>query len=130
MARRLKTYQTSSGFFDVAIAAPSMKAAAGLNAAAQPPLLDCYWTTPMKSLGSPSLIGFTEAVIPRNSLDGRMVKALRGMGLLDGTMRQRECAQVVKFPHAGKGTRPEAASVTTKTEPAPDGALRPSLMET
>jgi hypothetical protein len=28
MARRLKTYQTSSGFFDLAIAAPSMKAAA------------------------------------------------------------------------------------------------------
>jgi colicin import membrane protein len=28
MARRLKTYQTSSGFFDLAVAAPSMKAAA------------------------------------------------------------------------------------------------------
>jgi colicin import membrane protein len=28
MARRLKTYQTSVGFFDLAIAAPSMKAAA------------------------------------------------------------------------------------------------------
>jgi hypothetical protein len=28
MARRLKAYQTSSGFFDLAIAAPSMKAAA------------------------------------------------------------------------------------------------------
>jgi colicin import membrane protein len=28
MARRLKTYQTSLGFFDLAIAAPSMKAAA------------------------------------------------------------------------------------------------------
>jgi colicin import membrane protein len=28
MARRLKTYQTSLGFFDVAVAAPSMKAAA------------------------------------------------------------------------------------------------------
>jgi colicin import membrane protein len=28
MGRRLKTYQTSSGFFDLAIAAPSMKAAA------------------------------------------------------------------------------------------------------
>jgi colicin import membrane protein len=28
MARRLKTYLTSSGFFDVAVAAPSMKAAA------------------------------------------------------------------------------------------------------
>jgi hypothetical protein len=27
MARRLKTYQTSLGFFDLAIAAPSMKAA-------------------------------------------------------------------------------------------------------
>jgi colicin import membrane protein len=29
MERRLKTYQTSSGFFDLAVAAPSMKAAAG-----------------------------------------------------------------------------------------------------
>ena len=28
MARRLKTFQTSSGFFDLAVAAPSMKAAA------------------------------------------------------------------------------------------------------
>src|SRR5262245_16903388 len=28
MARRLKTYQTSSGFFELAVAAPSMKAAA------------------------------------------------------------------------------------------------------
>src|SRR6185437_13780003 len=28
MARRLKTYQTSLGFFDLAVAAPSMKAAA------------------------------------------------------------------------------------------------------
>jgi colicin import membrane protein len=28
MARKLKTYQTSSGFFDLAVAAPSMKAAA------------------------------------------------------------------------------------------------------
>jgi hypothetical protein len=28
MGRRLKTYQTSSGFFDLAVAAPSMKAAA------------------------------------------------------------------------------------------------------
>ena len=28
MARRLKTYETSSGFYDVAVAAPSMKAAA------------------------------------------------------------------------------------------------------
>jgi colicin import membrane protein len=28
MARRLKTYHTSSGFFDLAVAAPSMKAAA------------------------------------------------------------------------------------------------------
>jgi colicin import membrane protein len=28
MARKLKTYQTSIGFFDLAIAAPSMKAAA------------------------------------------------------------------------------------------------------
>jgi colicin import membrane protein len=28
MARRLKTYQTSSGFFDLAVAPPSMKAAA------------------------------------------------------------------------------------------------------
>jgi len=28
MARKLKVYQTSSGFFDLAIAAPSMKAAA------------------------------------------------------------------------------------------------------
>jgi hypothetical protein len=28
MARRLKTYQTSAGFFDLAVAAPSMKAAA------------------------------------------------------------------------------------------------------
>jgi hypothetical protein len=28
MPRRLKTYQTSIGFFDLAIAAPSMKAAA------------------------------------------------------------------------------------------------------
>jgi colicin import membrane protein len=28
MAKRLKTYQTSSGFFDLAVAAPSMKAAA------------------------------------------------------------------------------------------------------
>ena len=28
MPRRLKTYQTSLGFFDLAIAAPSMKAAA------------------------------------------------------------------------------------------------------
>ena len=28
MARRLKAYQTSSGFFDLAVAAPSMKAAA------------------------------------------------------------------------------------------------------
>ena len=28
MVRRLKTYQTSLGFFDLAIAAPSMKAAA------------------------------------------------------------------------------------------------------
>ena len=28
MARKLKTYQTSVGFFDLAIAAPSMKAAA------------------------------------------------------------------------------------------------------
>jgi colicin import membrane protein len=28
MARKLKTYQTSLGFFDLAIAAPSMKAAA------------------------------------------------------------------------------------------------------
>jgi hypothetical protein len=28
MARRLKSYQTSSGFFDLAVAAPSMKAAA------------------------------------------------------------------------------------------------------
>jgi colicin import membrane protein len=27
MARRLKTYQTSSGFFDLAVAAPAMKAA-------------------------------------------------------------------------------------------------------
>ena len=27
MARKLKTYQTSVGFFDLAIAAPSMKAA-------------------------------------------------------------------------------------------------------
>ena len=27
MARKLKTYQTSIGFFDMAIAAPSMKAA-------------------------------------------------------------------------------------------------------
>jgi hypothetical protein len=27
MARKLKTYQTSLGFFDLAIAAPSMKAA-------------------------------------------------------------------------------------------------------
>jgi colicin import membrane protein len=27
MARKLKTYQTSIGFFDLAIAAPSMKAA-------------------------------------------------------------------------------------------------------
>jgi colicin import membrane protein len=27
MARKLKTYQTSQGFFDLAIAAPSMKAA-------------------------------------------------------------------------------------------------------
>lgn len=27
MARKLKTYQTSLGFFDMAIAAPSMKAA-------------------------------------------------------------------------------------------------------
>jgi hypothetical protein len=29
MARKLKTYQTSLGFFDLAIAAPSMKAAPG-----------------------------------------------------------------------------------------------------
>jgi hypothetical protein len=28
MARRLKSYRTSSGFFDLAVAAPSMKAAA------------------------------------------------------------------------------------------------------
>jgi colicin import membrane protein len=28
MARKLKTYQTSVGFFDLAVAAPSMKAAA------------------------------------------------------------------------------------------------------
>ncbi|MBB4395106.1 flagellar motility protein MotE (MotC chaperone) [Bradyrhizobium sp. ERR14] len=31
MARKLKTYQTSLGFFDLAIAAPSMKAAASLG---------------------------------------------------------------------------------------------------
>jgi hypothetical protein len=31
MARKLKTYQTSLGFFDLAIAAPSMKAALELR---------------------------------------------------------------------------------------------------
>jgi hypothetical protein len=45
MARKLKTYQTSLGFFDLAIAAPSMKAA--LEAWGAP----TFW---LKSLGAQS----------------------------------------------------------------------------
>ena len=49
MAKKLKVYQTSIGFFDLAIAAPSMKAAAEARSDVQ-----------LRNSTSPTSVGFTQ----------------------------------------------------------------------